>query len=123
MTMEKTEMETRVSPRRGAAKQPTTPRQRDDLYYNLIAGAAKTRLLESTFDLRLPHLLEERGPLTAAEIAEALGLHLQRAAKWLVLLERIGLLSRKDGRYQNTDAAVAVHWENGRENHFLRDLM
>jgi hypothetical protein len=108
----------------GNPKATVTPRQRDDLYYELLAGAARTRLFESTMDLRLPHLLAEKGPLTAAEIAEALGLHLKRAAKWLVLLERIGLLSRKDGRYQNTEQAIALHWDNeGRENFFLRDQL
>jgi SAM-dependent methyltransferase len=105
-------------------KATVTPRERDDLYYKLLAGAAHTRLFESTIDLRLPHLLAERGPLTAAEIAETLGLHMKRAAKWLVLLERIGLLRRHEGRYHNTDAAVALYWDkDGRENFFLRDLM
>ena len=105
-------------------KATTSPRERDDLYYKLLAGAAQTRLMESSFDLRLPHLLAERGPLTAAEIAEALGLHLKRAAKWLVLLQRIGLLDMQGGRYQNTAAAISFCWDHeGRENFFLRDLM
>jgi SAM-dependent methyltransferase len=101
-----------------------TPRERDDFYYKLLAGAAHTRLLESLVDLRLPHLLAERGPLTAAEVAEALGLHIKRTAKWLVLLERIGVLSRRDGRYQNTQAGISLHWDkDGRENFFLRDQL
>jgi SAM-dependent methyltransferase len=101
-----------------------TPRERDDFYYKLLAGAALTRLLESTFDLRLPHLLAERGPLTAAEVAEALGLHVKRAAKWLVLLERVGVLSRQDGRYRNTEAGISLHWDkDGRDNFFLRDQL
>jgi SAM-dependent methyltransferase len=105
-------------------KATVSPRQRDDLYYKLLAGAPHTRLLESTIDLRLPQLLAKRGPLSAAEIAEALGLHVKRAAKWLVLLERIGLLYKTEGRYQNTDAAIALHWDkDGRENFFLRDLL
>jgi SAM-dependent methyltransferase len=101
-----------------------TPRARDDFYYKLLAGAAHTRLFESTIDLRLPHLLADRGPLTAAEIAETLGLHMKRAAKWLVLLERIGLLRRVNGRYDNTETSIALYWDKeGRENFFLRDLM
>lgn len=101
-----------------------TPRERDDFYYKLVAGSAHTRLLESTYDLRLPHLLAERGPLTVAEIAEALGLHMKRAAKWLVLLQRIGLLHEDHGRYQNTARAIAIYWDkDGRENFFFRDLM
>ena len=101
-----------------------TPRERDDFYYKLIAGSAHTRLLESTFDLRLPHLLAERGPLTVGEIAELLGLHMKRASKWLVLLERIGLLQESEGRYENTVRAIAIYWDkDGRENFFSRDMM
>jgi SAM-dependent methyltransferase len=109
---------------RGNPRSTVTPRERDDYYYKLVAGAAQTRLLESTVDLRLPHLLAERGPLTAAEVADALGLHLKRTAKWLVLLERVGMLVRHEGRYQNTEAAIALHWDkDGRENFFLRDQL
>jgi SAM-dependent methyltransferase len=115
---------TASTPQSNNPKATVSPRERDDLYYKLLAGAPHTRLLESTVDLRLPQLLAERGPLTAAEIAEALGLHLKRAAKWLVLLERINLVAKKDERYQNTAAAVSLHWDkDGRENLFLRDLL
>jgi hypothetical protein len=123
-TYDTTKQGTATTAQQGNPKATVSPRERDDLYYELLAGAARTRLFESTMDLRLPHLLAEKGPLTAAEIAEALGLHLKRAAKWLVLLERIGLLARKDGRYQNTEQAIALHWDNeGRENFFLRDQL
>jgi SAM-dependent methyltransferase len=105
-------------------KATVSARARDDLYYKLLAGAPHTRLLESTIDLGLAKLLAKRGPLSPAEIAEALGLHVKRTAKWLVLLERIGLLQKNAGRYQNTDAAIALHWDKeGRENFFLRDLL
>jgi precorrin-6B methylase 2 len=105
-------------------KSTVTPRERDDLYYKLLAGTPHTRLLESVVDLRLPHLLAQRGPLTPAEIAEVLGLHLRRAAKWLVLLERIGLVSKVQGGYQNTPAGLALFWDkDGRENFFLKDLL
>jgi ubiquinone/menaquinone biosynthesis C-methylase UbiE/DNA-binding MarR family transcriptional regulator len=105
-------------------KATVTPRERDDFYYKLLAGAPHTRLLESTIDLGLPQLLAKRGPLTAAEIAATLKLHPKRAAKWLVLLERIGLVRSEGDRYQNTERAIALHWdEHGRENFFLRDLL
>jgi precorrin-6B methylase 2 len=108
----------------GTPRATVRPRDRDDYYYQLLAGTARTRLLESTIDLRLPHLLADRGPLTAAEVAEALGLHLKRTAKWLVLLERIGMLTRRDGRFRNTEASIALHWDKeGRENFFLRDQL
>lgn len=101
-----------------------TPRRRDDLFYKLVAGAAQTRLLESMLDLHLVPLLVDRGPLTATEIADALGLHLKRAAKWLVLLERIGLLRADNGHYRATDAAIAMCWDHeGHENFFARDMV
>jgi SAM-dependent methyltransferase len=100
------------------------PRERDDLYYTLLAGAAKTKLLESWYDLRLPALLAERGPLTAAEIGDSLGLHLKRAGKWLVLLARIGLIEQAQGRFQNSEAGIAMFWaKDGRENYFMKDQM
>lgn len=111
------------APAAGGQESGMSPRKRDDLYYALLSGAAKTRLLESTFDLRLPHLLAERGPLTAAEIAEGLGLQAKRAAKWLVLLHRIGLVQCDQGRYSNCDAINAIHWDKGKENFFTRDMM
>jgi SAM-dependent methyltransferase len=109
---------------RSAPRDTVTPRERDDLYYELLAGTPHTRLLESCYDLRLPHLLAERGPLTAAEVADALGLNLTRAAKWLVLLERIGLLRKLDAGYQNTERATGLFWDkDGRENFFMRDQL
>jgi hypothetical protein len=107
-----------------AARDNVTPRERDDHYYRLLAGTAQTKLLESVFDLRLPQLLAERGPLTAAEIADALGLRLTRAAKWLILLERVGLLVNSEHGYQVTPSATAMFWDKeGRENFFMRDQM
>lgn len=100
------------------------PRERDDLFYELVAGAAKTRLIESMLDLRLLDAFADRGPLTAAEIATALDLHTTRAAKWLVLLERVGLVRDEGGQYQPTAAGWAMCWdEQGRENFFMRDMV
>jgi hypothetical protein len=46
-----------AAPSRPAPRDTTaSPRHRDDHYYRLLAGTAKTRLLESLFDLRLPQL-------------------------------------------------------------------
>lgn len=105
-------------------EQSVAPRERDDLYYRLLAGAAQTKLLESWYDLRLPALLAERGPLTSAEIGDSLGLHLKRAGKWLVLLARIGLVEHRQGRFDNSAGAIAMFWaKDGRENYFMKDQM
>jgi len=105
-------------------KASLNPRERDNMYYKLLSGAAQTKLLESCFDLRLPHLLAERGPLTPAEVAEGLGLHTKRTGKWLVLLERVGLIESKQGRYQLTEGGISMFWDSeGQENFFTRDQM
>jgi SAM-dependent methyltransferase len=107
-----------------AAQDTASPRVRDDLYYRLLSGTAETRLLESMYELRLPHLLAQRGPLTAAEISEALGLHLTRAAKWLLLLVRVGLLQKTEAGFQNEPKASGLFWDKvGRENFFMRDQL
>lgn len=39
-----------------------TPRERDNKFEELLAGGAKTRLLESFIDFELAHLLTNEGP-------------------------------------------------------------
>jgi DNA-binding transcriptional ArsR family regulator len=107
-----------------APGKPIAPGKRDDAFYRLLAGVAHTKLLESVVDLRLPSLLAAQGPLSAAEIAEALGLHPRRAGKWLQLLGRTGLVTEKQGRYANSRMAEAMFWDApGRESFFVRDMI
>lgn len=69
-----------------------TRRERDGGFEELIAGGAKTRLLESFLDSKLAPLLASKGPLSAQAVAEKLSLHHLRARKWLHLLNLIGLV-------------------------------
>jgi hypothetical protein len=102
---------------------PVPASLRDDITYRLLAGAARSRLLESWLDLRLAPLLFERGPLNAGQIAEILGLHPKRAAKWLALLARVGLIDWLGGTtYGNSSVGEALFWHEGQENFFLRDI-
>jgi SAM-dependent methyltransferase len=107
-----------------APVKPISPGKRDDTFYRLLAGAARTKLFESAVDLRLPLLLAVHGPLSAAEIAEALALHPKRACKWLQLLARIGLVQEKKGRFANSRMAEALFWDGqGAESFFVRDMI
>jgi len=71
-----------------------TPRERDNKFEELLAGGAKTRLLESFIDFELARFLTNEGPLSAGDIAKRLRLHPLRARKWLHLLSLIGLVQK-----------------------------
>lgn len=72
---------------------PGSPRDRDNRYYRLLAGGAKTRLLEGFLELGLPELLGREGPLPADEICRKLQLDLTRGWKFLHLLALADLLT------------------------------
>ena len=74
---------------------PGSPRDRDNRYYRLLAGGAKTRLLEGFLELGLPELLGREGPLAADEICRKLKLDLTRGWKFLHLLALAGLLTEE----------------------------
>ena len=98
--------------------------ERDDAFYELLAGVARTRLLESMVDLGLPALLLRRGPLTPAEIAAELDLHGHRAEKWLLLLQRVGLVREEEGRYAQSPLTCSLFWDSqGGESFFVRDMI
>ena len=101
-----------------------TPGERDDAFYRFLAGTPMTKIFESASDLGLPFLLATRGPLTAAEIAQALGLHPKRARKWLVLLERVGLVTRHEDRYSNSTMSGLLFWDAaGVKSFFVQDMI
>lgn len=85
---------------------PGSPRDRDNRYYRLLAGGAKTRLLEGFLELGLPELLGREGPLAADEICRKLQLDLTRGWKFLHLLALAGLL---------TETPPALHADHRRD--------
>lgn len=100
----------------------------DDSYYRLLAGLAGTLLLESTAKLGLFKLFAEKGPLTPDEIITHLSLHPQRGQKWLLALQRIGLLepapsSGKQVRYRAGPLARYLFHADGRMGWFHQDFL
>jgi hypothetical protein len=79
-------------------RNPSLPslREKDKRFNEILAGGAKTRLLESFVSLKLTDLLFGNGFLPVDKIAHALNIHPFRAQKWLHLLSLIGLLDEKE---------------------------
>jgi len=107
-----------------------TPRDRDNRYYRLLAGGARTRLLEGFLDLQLPELLGKEGPLPAAVICEKLKLDPHRGWKYLHLLAMCNLLTETGGAYGEDDAVFGLSDEakeyfgaDGSQGYFYRDLV
>lgn len=69
---------------------------RADLYYSLLAGGARTKLLESVVDLNLLELMNDEKEIYESNLIEKLDLHPVRAKKWLFLLTREGFLDRSE---------------------------
>lgn len=105
------------------------PAERDDLFYDFLAGEARSALLKSTLNIGLPALLAERGPMTEAAIVSALGLHPPRGHKWLLLLRYVKLIEAAPGssrgvpRYAAAPLLQALFGDNGRGGYFYRDFL
>jgi precorrin-6B methylase 2 len=107
-----------------------TPRDRDNRYYKLLAGGARTRLLEGFLDLQLPELLGREGPLSAVVICQKLNFDLHRGWKFLHLLAMCGLLVETGGAYGQDNAIYGLSDEakeyfgaDGSQGYFYRDLV
>jgi hypothetical protein len=75
---------------------PPTLQEKDRRFNEILAGGAKTRLLESFAGIGITELLFRSGTMSDDSIAEALHIHPFRAKKWLHLLSLIGLLEEKE---------------------------
>jgi len=110
---------------------PTTSlRERDSRYYELLAGGAKTRLLETFLDLQLPELLGAEGALSATEICQRLSLHPHRGWKFLHLLAMSGLVNEHNAEHGEDSATFSLSdqtkeyfGEDGTGGYFFRDLV
>jgi precorrin-6B methylase 2 len=105
-------------------------RERDNRFYHLLAGGAKTRLLETFLDLGLPELLGKNGAMTSATICDELKLDPHRGWKFLHLLSLIGMLDRDGAPTTNDDArfnlsaqAKQFFGDNGKGGYYFRDLV
>ncbi|MDE3118811.1 MAG: hypothetical protein KGL03_07325, partial [Nitrospirota bacterium] len=117
-------------PKRPGTKTALTPTEREDLFYEFLAGEARSSLLTSIVQMGLPALLADRGPMTEQDIIDALALHPQRGRKWLLLLRYVNLLEeapehapRATPRYGNSPLVQALFMENGRGGYFYRDFL
>jgi precorrin-6B methylase 2 len=74
---------------------------RADLYYSLLAGGARAKLLESIVDLNFLEFMHKEKEIYESDLIEKLELHSVRAKKWLFLLTREGFLER-----DNTNSGI-----------------
>ncbi len=107
-----------------------SPRDHDALFYDILAGGAKTRLLEAFLDLQVPEILGSRGEMTARDFCRQLAVHPHRGWKFLHLLATVGLLEQAAGDHGEDDAvfrlspAAKYHFgEDGRQGYYYRDLV
>lgn len=129
--------EPKPEPQLGPASPPTAASlpalsvgETDDFFFTLMAGQARYELFVSLIDLGVPTLLAD-GPRSAAEILEALKLDAHRGRKWLVQLERVGLMERLpaqpgDGtpeRFQLVPKLRALFFQDGYGGWFYRDFV
>ncbi|HEX3998784.1 MAG TPA: methyltransferase [Pirellulales bacterium] len=109
---------------------PGSLRNRDNRFYELLAGGARTRVLEGFLDLKIPELLGAEGPLTAVEICRRLNLDPHRGWKFLHLLALTGLLDEQGAEHGDDLAIFGLSAEakeffgdDGRGGYFFRDLV
>ncbi len=116
-------------PKAARAKNKLAPTDREDRFYEFLAGEARSSLLRSILSMGLPALLAARGPLTVQEIVEALALHPLRGRKWLLLLHYVDLIEEVRGRrgaeprYTNSPLVRALFQEDGLGGFFYRDFL
>lgn len=77
-----------------AIKEPLTTRERGHLYYEMLAGGARMKLLESIIALNLLEQFQDKKTIPEDELIRSLGLHPIRGKKWLFLLTRESFLKR-----------------------------
>ena len=112
------------------APAPGTPRNRDNQFYELLAGGARTRLLEGFLDLKVPELLGAHGALPAAEICRRLGIDPHRGWKFLhllaladLLVEEGGELGEDSARFSLSSLAKDCFGDDGTGGYFFRDTV
>src|ERR1700676_2283365 len=114
----------------GFAPPAGSPRDRDNKFYELLAGGARTRLLEGFLDLQVPELFGTHGPLAAEEICRRLNIEPHRGWKFLHLLALCGLLVEEGGELGEDAALFSLSpiareyfGDDGTGGYFFRDLV
>lgn len=78
--------------------------RRDAKVYELIAGGARTKLLESMMELRLPEVIAEKEDWSSEELAKRLSFDPLRTWKYLHLLHLVGILDEKRPEVHSTES-------------------
>ena len=109
---------------------PGSDRERDNEFYQLLAGGAKTRLLEAFVELDLANVLGKEGPMTAAEICKRFSLHPDRGWKFCRILAMCGLFNEEGGMqgedealYSLSDQAIRFFGVNGSLSYYFNELV
>ena len=105
-------------------------RERDNQFYELLAGGAKTRLLEVFVELEMATVLGQEGPMTATQICQRFSLHPDRGWKFCRLLamcglldEQGGLLGEDDAVYSLSEQAVRFFGADGSQSYYFNELI
>lgn len=104
------------------------PRDKVELYYHLLSGSVRLKLLESVMNLNLPELIGTEGELTCEEIIEKLQLSPKRAKKWFYLLSMEKFLIEKKHENKNTTVyslgpILKALFDNGDDWWFYKELV
>ena len=87
---------------------PGSDRERDDRFYALLSGGAKTRLLEVFVELDMPRVIGDAGSMTASEICHYFAFQADRGWKFCRLLALCGLLDEQGGHEGEDEAHYAL---------------
>ncbi len=103
-------------------------REKTELYYQILSGGARLKLLESVMDFNLPELIGTEGSMTLEEIIDALQLSRTRAQKWLYLLGTEGFLIERKLTASNTytyslGPILKALYDNGNEWQSYKELI
>lgn len=122
-----------MSTRAGYVIEPApegSDRERDDRFYSLLAGGAKTRMLEAFMELDMPTVLGNEGAMTASEICRRFSLHPDRGWKFCRLLAMCGLLKEEGGArgedeavYSLSDDSVRFFGADGSRSYYFYELV
>lgn len=116
---------------------PTAPvgslRERDNKFYSLVAGAAKTKMLEAFIEFKIGELIgaSETSSLSASTIIQKCGLDPKRGWKLLHGLSLIEILEEQGGTFGDEEETVyslsadakAFFGPKGTDGYFFREML
>jgi ubiquinone/menaquinone biosynthesis C-methylase UbiE len=107
-------------------------RERDNKFYEILAGGARLKLLEAFLELGIGEAIGgcRAGEMKASAIIEAFALHPHRGWKFLHSLALVGILTEVDGVYGSENATYRLSDDtkeyfgaDGKGGYFFRELV